>query len=838
MLLRSYAIPKVDPAFHPLMLTLLAWHDIGKFTRPFQCKVETLWPMALGRFRPVSVAHGHDTAGYGLLTRPLQDVTELLMPGWRNAGRAMLRAACGHHGRPPRDIDGLSSEEACGVCLSAARSFAIGSMHVVGGQPILPTNPATALRLAWQLAGLAVAADWIGSNETWFAATAEPMPLQQYWAEHALPQASVAVKLAGLVPAQPRRGIILSDLAPHALDPTPLQTLAMRLELPAEGPSLVIIEDQTGAGKTEAALLLAHRLMVAGQAGGLFVALPTMATANAIYQRLAIAYRALFDGDEPPSLVLAHGKRNLHEGFQKSILATPMSDDGVAEDAAGETASAQCAAWIASDRRRVFLADVGVGTIDQALLGVLPSRHAALRLFGLAQRVLIVDEAHAYDAYMSRELETLIAFHAALGGSAIVLSATLPQDRRLALVAAFHKGAGGTTPVLPSKHYPLVTLAARSGSSEHACEPRTALGRRVRIERLSTVEDAVTRIAAAVRAGLAVAWVRNAVDDAIEGQAALVAAGIEADVFHARFAMGDRLAIEVAAMERFGREATQAQRRGRVLVATQVIEQSLDLDFDLIVSDLAPMDLLIQRAGRLWRHIRPERPPATTPQLLVISPEATMEADGGWLNGPLQRTRHIYRWTILWRTARMLFDAGVIDTPGDVRRLIAAVYDSPDEVPLGLIRALEKEQGAESAAIQMAKMNVLNWKDGYAAGQGWDSDVRTPTRLSEESVTFRLARWRNEVLTPWCQADSERLAWALSEVSLAVWRAAKVPDASGALAAAIAAAKNGWGRWDADLPMLVLTPIPGSEIWQGRVLNDKGVERCVTYDPHTGVVIL
>ena len=648
------------------------------------------------------------------------------------------------------------------------------------------------------------------------------------------PQASVAAAQAGIVPARVRCGVVLSDLAPHATDATPLQTLATTLKLPAGGPSLVVIEDQTGAGKTEAALLLAHRMMEKRLARGLFVALPTMATANAMYQRLADAYRVLFDAEETPSLVLAHGKRSLHAGFQKSILPMPESDDGAAEDEAGATAGAQCAAWVASDRRRAFLADVGVGTIDQALLGVLPSRHAALRLFGLAQRVLIVDEAHAYDAYMSRELETLVAFHAGLGGSTIVLSATLPQDRRTALVAAFHRGAGGTTPVLTSVNYPLVTLAAVGGGGEYKCNPRAELGRRVQVERLATTASAVARIAAASRAGLAVAWVRNAVDDAIEGQAALKAAGIAADLFHARFAMGDRLAIEATVLERFGREATQVQRAGQVLVATQVIEQSLDLDFDLIVSDLAPIDLLIQRAGRLWRHVRHDRPAvADVPRLLVISPEATEDADGGWLSGPLRRTRNIYRWTILWRTARALFEAGAIDTPGDVRRLVASVYDTPDAAPAGLAKALEKEQGNESAAIQMAKMNVLNWKDGYASGQGWDSDVRTPTRLTEESVTFRLALWQNGLLTPWCAAESERLAWALSEISLAAWRASKVPDPAGDLAKAATAAKGAWGRWDADLPMLVLTP--NGDVWLGTVVNDKGVERRVTYDRRTGL---
>jgi CRISPR-associated endonuclease/helicase Cas3 len=841
VLLRDHDFPRVEAALHPLLLTLLAWHDIGKFTRPFQCKVESLWPPALGRFRPALAAYGHDTAGYGLLIDCLSDVTASLMPKWRNTGRAMLRAVCGHHGRPPRDIDAISTGEACDVCLSAARAYAMEAMRVVGGQPVAPLGTEVALRLAWQLAGLAVAADWIGSNEAWFEANDVEMPLERYWTDHALPQAAEAVARAGIVPARARRCVALSDLAPHATDATPLQNLAISLHLPAKGPSLVVIEDQTGAGKTEAALLLAHRMMAMGHARGVFVALPTMATANAMYQRLADAYRALFDGDDIPSLVLAHGRRSLHQGFQRSILPLSANDEAAAEDlraedAAGETAGAQCAAWVASDRRRAFLADVGVGTVDQALLGVLPSRHAALRLFGLSQRVLIVDEAHAYDAYMSQELETLVAFHAALGGSTIVLSATLPRGRRNALVAAFHKGAGGGASELTSEHYPLVTLAATDGDCELACPPRVGLGRTVRVERLATAEAAVARIAEAARAGLAVAWVRNAVDDAIEAHAALTAEGISAALFHARFAMGDRLDIETATMDRFGRGATQAHRGGRVLVATPVIEQSLDLDFDLIVSDLAPIDLLIQRAGRLWRHSRDRAVAADAARLLVLSPVAAPDADGGWLSGPLRRTRNIYRWTILWRSARELFAASAIATPGDVRRLIATVYDAPDDVPPGLLLALEKEKGEASAAIQFAKMNVLNWRDGYAAGQGWDSDIRTPTRLTEETVTFRLARWCDGVLSPWYAAESERLAWALSEVSLAAWRASSVPVPSGRLAEAVAVAKDSWGRWDGDMPMLVLTP--GGDGGLGSVITDKGVECHVTYDRRTGLVVI
>jgi CRISPR-associated endonuclease/helicase Cas3 len=327
-----------------------------------------------------------------------------------------------------------------------------------------------------------------------------------------------------------------------------------------EGPTLIVIEDVTGSGKTEAALTLAHRLMGAGRANGLYVALPTEATANAMYARLGSSFRRLFTADGAPSLVLAHGHRAFHEGFQNSVVnaaARARARNGTRDNGGEERpSSAECADWIADDRRKAFLADVGAGTIDQALLAILPVKHQSLRLWGLADRVLIVDEAHAYDAYMTRELEALLEFHAALGGSTIILSATLPKDMRRRLAAAFRKGVPAdrsTSVELEAIEYPLVTIIGPTGSSEVPQPIRQGLARFVTATRVNDLAGALTRVVTAAQAGARVAFVRNSVDEAIAACDQLRGEGLDPLLFHARFARSDRQRIEVEVMARFGR---------------------------------------------------------------------------------------------------------------------------------------------------------------------------------------------------------------------------------------------------------------------------------------------
>jgi CRISPR-associated endonuclease/helicase Cas3 len=780
----------------PAIIALVALHDIGKFSLPFQAKRPDLWPAALGALKTLETPR-HDTAGYALLRDFALAGNLAAICGDFDIGdiKFLARAVCGHHGSPPVE-DFFPAATFNAAAKDAAAGFLEDLLALLKPSPLPAMSEDGVTAFSWWLAGLTVLADWIGSNESWFPYAQGAGSLAAYW-PRACERAEMAVAQAGLSPAPP-------NPAPPLVQPgqaTPVQAFVatMRLGDPMT-PALIIVEDQTGSGKTEAGLILAHRLMSEKQARGVFIALPTMATANALHDRLSNSYRLLFAPGAEPSLVLAHGKRNLIDRFT-AAMTRGARPHGVAAEHADETAAAQCAAWIGQDRRRAFMADFGVGTIDQALHGVLPTRHAPLRLFGLSQRVLIIDEAHAYDAYMQEELFRLVAFQTGLGGSIIILSATLPLAIRQKLIAVFHEAIGLPVPTCAGGAYPLITVAAAAGIREYQVAPRPGLAREMMVQRLDDEDVALSTVLAAAARGGAVAWIRNTVDDAVAAHAALETAGVDAMLFHARFAMGDRLDIETAVQEAFGKDSQPAQR-ARVVVGTQVLEQSLDIDFDVIVTDLAPVDLLLQRAGRLWRHHRPSRPEAA-PALYVVAPAPVAEPKPDWLKS-MRGTGFVYGdHALLWRTARVVFAQAWIQIPADVRRLVEEVYGADAPVPAGLAANSGKAAGQAGAARAIAWQNLLTWRDGYAqSGGAWASDVRTPTRLAEPGTTYRLAYFRDGEIAPCCAHGDK--SWAMSEITLPAWRVAGVPADIGARAAAIQKLREGWGAWERDIPVLLL----------------------------------
>jgi len=791
-------------------------HDIGKFATAFQGLVPQMAPELVQSNPRMLYTERHDTLGFMLWREVLSDrwlrqgglgfnSDDPTLKKYLRAFDPWLEIVTGHHGAPPKisscrhqNFFTLEDEEAAFEYILAMAELFLSDIDLA-----VLADKSFKKRLkqqSWLIAGAVVLSDWLGSSLETSDYCKTLKELKTYFNDRALPMAHRILSEADLSPACVSPFLGLKNLFPFIHEPTPLQHWTASTTIFQE-PQLFILEDVTGAGKTEAALTLVHRIMADGLADGLYVALPTMATANAMYERLAKAYRRLFTDGENPSIVLAHGARHLSDGFRASVGPSEVTGKKCKYTKDEDSGEAYCSAWLADSRKKSLLADVGVGTIDQALLAVLPAKHQSLRLMGLARKVLIVDEVHAYDPYMNQLLQTLLEAHARNGGSAVLLSATLPQEMRERYVKAFCDGSGQDIPELSlTPDYPLATRIPPFHGYEWHVQTRRETERKVSIVTVSDIEQVETIVRMALEKKQCVCWIRNTVGDArnaydhFSRQEWVDNANLS--LFHSRFAMIDRQRIETETLHFFGKDSNAENRSCRLVMATQVVEQSLDLDFDVLISDLAPMDLLIQRAGRLHRHIRdkngvPLIEKGATDQrgeavLYVLGPEPTDTPQADWLKAEFAGTQVIYPHVgQLWLTQKRLVEAGAIETPKASRQLIEGVYgiDVQDEIPEALQEISFDAEGTDSSKRGMARLNALNLSRGYTRSSsedinGWDEETRIPTRLSDETITVALARIEQNVLKPYAQGTE--FDWEMSMFNLPYrdWEIAmqKIPD--------------------------------------------------------------
>jgi CRISPR-associated endonuclease/helicase Cas3 len=859
----------VEP--HPMLdwLTFcLALHDLGKFATAFQNqRPDLLWSLQNRKSSKPYGAVRHDSLGELLWRTRLvgsSDVLGLGSDASRFASRLApwIYAVTGHHGEPPdsagahfdQHFDARDEGAAAAFARDIRALFPVDTVVATLGNLSAEQASRSSRRCSWWLAGVAVLADWLGSNTTHFTYSPAAEPLDGYWRGKALPCADRALNAAGVLPQNVASGIRLQDIFTPARIPelSPLQAWSDGLET-STGPQLFLLEDVTGAGKTEAALTLAYRLMAAGEADGLFIGLPTMATANAMYERVAAVADRLYVPESRPSVVLAHGKRDLVSSFRTTVVAMDQPEHDPRQ--LDETASARCTAWLANHNKKALLASIGVGTIDQALLAVLHARHQSLRLLGLFRKVLIVDEVHACDPYMQELLEGLLQFHAAAGGSAILVSATLTSAMKQKLVCAFAAGCGWPAPRLGAASYPLVTQLAQARASEHPLGTRPDVRRRIEVDYVSDADAIWREIRAAIAAGRCVCWIRNTVADASETwqRARSELPGTRCILFHARFALGDRLDIEEQLRKDFGPRSTAGERRARLVIATQVIEQSLDVDFDLVVSDLAPIDRVIQRSGRLQRHPRtqdgtpgPGPDERGAPRMIVFGPEWTEQPESKWIGEFFPRAAAVYPHVgRLWLTARELVTRKGYRMPEDARALIDAVFTVDADIPPALERRSNEAEGKDWAGVNLAFATRLKIETGYTRGyagawladeaapvlaseDGWD--LGAPTRQGETTATVYIARLQDRLCVPWRNGAD---AWELSSVRVIaryVKEAETAPDRVAAVDAARATLPDE-GKWS------ILLAFARNElgVWQARSRDVRGRLRRWSYDESAGL---
>lgn len=773
------------PELRQLLCFLIALHDLGKFASSFQGLYQPEDDKFLIKINRSTYAYQkrHDALGWcfyqnAFLNECFCQVEKSKKRKLKTGLSILFNCVLGHHGKPIQTADkpvDFDNPTAVGIGyqheidendLAAAGLWISDLMDLFEVQ--LPVDllidkdwHIRAKHISWQLSGLTMLADWLGSDTAYFHYQSKVMPLADYW-QIALETAERCVNDKGLAKsATPLPFYSVQDS--FGFSPSPLQAWAESVTLHTR-PQLFVLEEVTGSGKTEAALTLAHRLMAIGEVDGFYFGLPTTATSNAMFDRIEKFMPTLYRSDDgqQPSLVLAHGSKNMNDTFRKlidnsnrnsnindannqnnDIFPISISQNNKDGEATGDEISSQCHAWFASSNKRALLANVGVGTIDQALLAALPKKHQPLRLFGLHHKVLIFDEVHSADSYMFELLKSLLQVHLHQGGHAILLTATLSLDKREDLAELWlgkdepsYAKTKHSNSMTHSNHFPLAThiTAMPEVNVEPVVEASITspirVSRKLDIGFLHDPVDAINQLVHASQNNQCAVWVRNTVTDAIQAYDDLLAAGIAPDdllLFHSRFALTDRSRIEAKVLDWFGKHSTPTKRAGKILIATQVFQESLDADADIMISDLCPIDYLIQRAGRLHRHQRDIsgqriadgdaiEQPRPSPTLMVLAPEFLDEPSAQWYSQVFPKSQYVYRHVgQLWLTMRILQQQGCLNLPKDARLLIESVYsiDAQEDIPEQLLADSKADMSQQRRKQNTAKEALIDWHEGY-----------------------------------------------------------------------------------------------------------------------------
>jgi CRISPR-associated endonuclease/helicase Cas3 len=441
------------------------------------------------------------------------------------------------------------------------------------------------------LSGLVSISDWIGSNIDYFPYNNSLSPND--YAEVSKENANKALKKLGYLPVINSHIPSLSFNELFGFEPNGLQKKVIEMVSNQREPYLMAVEARMGQGKTEAAIYSIDRSLINKSSSGFYIALPTQATSNAMYDRVKIDYLQKKSLEKKQSLQLVHGNALMDAIFKESLKIQGI-EDGKEDNYSAQT-------WFTA-RKRPLLAYMGVGTIDQSLMSVLQTRHWFVRLFGLSRKVVVFDEVHAYDTYMSTILERLISWLSTMECTVILLSATLPKEKLAKFISAYSPG----TQISAFPCYPRVTICKKNNIALSETLNEKEKDETVFVKFIPSDINQISSEFKNIKGCMAV--ICNTVDRAQEIYQHLKSLNIpecRLILFHARFPFIWRKECEKEVLKLFGKPGNSNRPAKAIIVATQVIEQSLDIDFDAIYSDIAPVDLILQRMGRLWRHKRP-----------------------------------------------------------------------------------------------------------------------------------------------------------------------------------------------------------------------------------------
>ncbi len=750
------------------LAVLVFLHDVGKANAGFQSR-RWKFPEQPPDFWTARSPSGHGPEGWELIAGRVHNaeyfatglpIAEIV--GWGDVAVAeLLQASISHHGRPlgedsarqtadiwqpVRDRDNVVRYDPAATLSSLGDSIRrCYPLAFAACDRPLPEQPA----FVHLFAGLVQLADWLGSDTR---AGFFPFSLPgEDRTQTAAARAEYAVKtigldvrpwLAQLALQAPSFGAAFRVDSAH-----PMQLAAADLGLG----DIVLLEAETGSGKTEAALWRFVQLFQAGKVDSLYFALPTRVAATQLCQRVLDAVKRLWPVDPPVVVRALPGYEAADDQPKISLPDFKVQWPDKPED---EKAHQR---WAAEAPKRFLAATIAVGTIDQALLAALKVRHAHMRHALLARSLLVVDEVHASDAYMTVLLEKLLQAHQRAGGQAMLLSATLGSNARTRYLnigyakklvpPALAEACAIAYPLISSRDLSGAQMLSVQGSPKHKV---------VHWETLDCMDDPLrvaTLAAQAAAQGARVLVVRNTVPSAVATQQALEllalaqggnwlfkAHGIST-VHHSRYSKEDRPMLDRAVEAQLGK--ARAGVEGRVVVGTQTLEQSLDIDADLLITDLCPMDVLLQRVGRLHRHVRPdaERPEGfQKPQAWVLTPAGDdlspllKRASNGL--GRFHNGGGVYPdLRMLEATRRLIAAQPSRQIPADNRLLVEgathrdALLAIEDALGEDWKKLGQKIEGDTGAGRTVGNLHTLPYEDAFSDVAFPDSDQKVATRL-------------------------------------------------------------------------------------------------------------
>ncbi|HNV36371.1 MAG TPA: CRISPR-associated helicase Cas3' [Rectinema sp.] len=724
---------------------LAALHDIGKISPGFQRKCMA-WLKENNLLKIESEGNWQDEMepDHGKISYVIIQ-SFLRSTGLSTKESAYLASAvASHHGKliPPDDrpyqLRGRITEKRSGITWDEEQqksAKAIWQQFNADSNHLKLDDNLTAY---WYLAGLTSVADWIGSDERFFSA--EYKSNNEAFDSHEVVRQ--ALDSIGYVQPHIKEGLSFYDM--FGFYPNPMQQKTMET---ITGPGIYVIEAPMGQGKTEAALAAAYQLMLKGLAQGIYFALPTQTTSNRIHLRIKDFIQKISPDAGPTRLIHAN-----------SWLLTDDILPQIREKSGRD--------WFAS-AKRALIAPFGVGTVDQALLGILAAKHFFVRQFALAGKVVIIDEVHSYDLYTGTLIDALIRELLSLQCTIIVLSATLTNKRRAQLLNSSDSTSPNIGVIMDKKPqpYPLISGRVKERLIDIQ-EIQSPPSRNVKIIWIAK-EAAILKALELAQKGGAVLWICDTVESAQTTYLQLkdiVAPTTKYGLLHSRFPFYRREILEEEWMQRLGKEGVY--RCGCILVATQIVEQSVDVDADLIITELAPTDMLLQRMGRLWRHERSTRP-VTEPEFCLLQEEKSLttfkELEARSIKNTLGGKAFIYAPYILMRSLNLWDSIKEITIPNDIRSLLESTYEELEEEPSAWKELCDEWFGSDSAKKMLAMMNANLWQIPLSDEEG------VQTRVNEQP-TIDVVLCAHTQPSRYMLIDGTEVALDNSEYSLSVAR--------------------------------------------------------------------